>query len=245
MNEGRPLPAGFAVIPAVDLLGDEAVRLERGDYSRVINRAGSPVDLIERFSAAEPSLIHVVDLDGARSGRVRPTLIARLVEAAGGVPIQASGGIRSIDDAETLLSAGAARVIVGTAAFAQEGALTKFAGALGERLVVAADAREGRLAVAGWEESGGLPIEDAARACRDAGVERLHCTAIERDGTMEGPDLDLLTRVREASGLPVVAAGGIRSLEDLAALAAAGLEGAVVGRALLEGRIPDSALRSG
>jgi phosphoribosylformimino-5-aminoimidazole carboxamide ribotide isomerase len=118
----------------------------------------------------------------------------------------------------------------------------RFAEALGERLVVAVDARGGRLALAGWEELGELTVGEAAERCAAAGVRRLHCTAVDRDGTMSGPDLELLGLVRDRSGLPVLAAGGIRTEADLDRLAAAGLEGAVVGRALLEGAIPLSAL---
>jgi len=235
----------FLVLPAVDLLGEEAVRLEQGDFDRVSLRAGDPETLVARFAAARPAFVHVVDLGGARSGQIRPELVARLVAAAAPVPVQASGGIRSLADAEALLAAGAARVVVGTAVFAEPGALGRFAGALGERLVVAIDARAGRVALAGWERDSGLAVEEAAERCAAAGVRRLHCTAIDRDGTMAGPDLDLLARVRDRSGLPVLAAGGIRSEDDLARLAALGLEGAVVGRALLEGRIPLSALARG
>lgn len=235
----------FHVIPAVDLLGSEAVRLEQGDFSRVSLRAGDPVELVARFAAAGPALVHVVDLDGARRGLVRPSLVARLVEAAAPVPVQASGGIRSLRDADALLEAGAARVVVGTAAFAGAGALREFASALGERLVVALDARHGRLVLRGWEQEAELTVEAAAGLCGEAGVARLHCTAVERDGTMAGPDLELLARVRDRSGLPVIAAGGIRSTRDLARLAALGLEGAVVGRALLEGAVPLSALAPG
>ena len=151
--------------------------------------------------------------------------------------MQASGGIRSLADAAALLDAGAARVVVGTAALAGDDALGEFARALGERLVVAVDARGGRVAVAGWSRTTDLSPEELAEECAAAGVTRLLCTAIDRDGTMGGPDLELLGRVRERSGLPVLAAGGIRSEEDLSALEALGLEGAVVGRALLEGAI--------
>jgi phosphoribosylformimino-5-aminoimidazole carboxamide ribotide isomerase len=235
----------FVVVPAVDLLGEEAVRLVQGDYARVSLRAGEPAELVARFAAAGPALIHLVDLEGARSGRMRPELVRRLVAAAGGVPVQASGGIRSPDDAETLLAAGAARVVVGTAAFADPDALGRLATALGERLVVAVDARDGLVAVSGWERGTGVPVVEAAARCAEAGVPRLLCTAVERDGTLGGPDLELLARVRDASGLPVLAAGGIRSTDDLARLAAAGLEGAIVGRALLEGRIPLAALGAG
>lgn len=232
----------FKVIPAVDLLGDEAVRLEQGDFGRVAVREPDPVALIERFVGAGARLIHLVDLDGARSGRTQPELVQRLAAAAAPAGVQASGGIRSPADAERLLAAGAARVVIGTAAFADAGALERYAAALADRLVVAIDVRGGRVAVAGWEREAGLAAEEAAERCAAAGVARLLCTAIDRDGTLDGPDLDLLARVRAHSGLPVLAAGGIRSQADLAAVEETGCEGAIVGRALLEGVLALSAL---
>ena len=223
------------MLPAVDLLGKEAVRLEQGDFSRVAARA-QPEQLVRRFVAAGARLIHVVDLDGARWGRIRPDVVARLAEAAAPAKLQASGGIRSPTDAAQLLAAGAARVVVGTAADAE--ALERFAAELGERLVVAIDVRGGRVAARGWLEETGLDAAEVARCCAAAGVSRILCTAIERDGMLTGPDLDLLREVSDASGLPVLAAGGIRSESDLAAVAAVGCEGAVVGRALLDGSLP-------
>jgi phosphoribosylformimino-5-aminoimidazole carboxamide ribotide isomerase len=224
------------VIPAVDVLGDEAVRLEQGDFRRVTVRAGGALELIARLVEARPPLLHLVDLEGARSGRIRPQLVERAVDAADGVPVQASGGIRSLADAEALLAAGAARVVVGTAAFAN-GALPGLVHALNERLVVAIDVRDGRVAVGGWLRSTGLTADEAAARCADAGVARVLCTAVERDGTLGGPDLDLIARVRDRSGARVLAAGGVRSEQDLEALAELGVEGAVVGRALLDGRL--------
>lgn len=228
---------GFQLIPAVDVAGAEAVRLRQGDFDEVVAQAGDPVDLVARFAAARPPLVHVVDLDGARTGRIRPELVGRLAAAASPTPVQASGGIRSPADAEALLEAGAARVVVGTAALESPATLAELAFALEERLVVAVDAREGRVAVAGWSRMTELAPDELAERCAEAGVRRLLCTAIDRDGTMAGPDLELLGRVRDRSGLPVLAAGGVRSEEDLDALAALGLEGAVIGRALLEGTI--------
>ena len=222
------------VIPAVDVLGEEAVRLEQGDYERVSVRAGSPLELVARFAAGRPPMVHLVDLDGSRSGRVRPELVARAAAAADGVPVQASGGIRSVADAESLLEAGAARVVVGTAAW---GALDELVAALGDRLVIAIDVRDGEVAVAGWERSSGLSAEEAADRCAEAGVARVLCTAVDRDGTLGGPDLGLLARVAARAQAPVLAAGGIRSEADLDALAAIGVEGAVVGRALLDGTL--------
>jgi phosphoribosylformimino-5-aminoimidazole carboxamide ribotide isomerase len=226
------------VIPAVDVLGDEAVRLRCGAFDRVLLRGGDPVELARRFAVAGAGLIHLVDLDGARSGRIRPGLVARVAGSAHPSAIQASGGIRSVTDAQRLLQAGAARVVVGTAAFAEAGALARFVDALGDRLVVALDARRGRLAVAGWTHDTSLSVEAAAERCAAASVARVLCTAIERDGTRAGPDLSLLERLRSRSGLPVLAAGGIATRADVDAVAAAGCEGAVVGRALLDGSLP-------
>ena len=222
------LAAPIEVIPAVDVLGTEAVRLHRGAYAEVVEQPGDPVELARRFAAAGATRIHLVDLDGARSGRVRPELVATLMGAVAPVPVQASGGIRSPEDAEALLAAGAARVVVGTAAFP---APAPWVEAFGERLVVALDVRDGRIRTAGWTEEG-LPLEQALERATAAGVQRVLCTAIDRDGTLAGPDLSLVERVA-ASGLRVLAAGGIRSPDDVAALAAAGAEAAVVGRALL------------
>jgi phosphoribosylformimino-5-aminoimidazole carboxamide ribotide isomerase len=231
----------FQVLPAVDLLGGEAVTLEQGDFQRVAAHA-RPEELVRRFASAGARLIHVVDLDGVRNGGIRDDLIGRLVATAGVAKLQVSGGIRSPADAERLLAVGAARVVVGTAAFAEPGALDRFVAELGDRLVVAIDVRAGRVSVGGWLEDTGLEAAEVAARCAEAGASRILCTAIERDGMLGGPDLDLLREVRDASGLPVLAAGGIRSEDDLAAVAAVGCEGAVVGRALLDGSLPLAAL---
>lgn len=226
------------VLPAIDLLGHEAVRLQQGDYGRV-TAFGAPEELAARFAAEGARWIHVVDLDGARAGRVRPKLVRGIVAAAAPAAVQASGGVRSVADARALLGAGAARVVVGTAAFS--GLLPAFVEALGDGLVVALDVRDDVVRVSGWTTSTGLPVNEAIDLCVAAGVRRVLCTAIARDGTLTGPDVELIARVVERSGLPVLAAGGIRNEADLDALAAAGAEGAIVGRALLEGRISLSA----
>jgi phosphoribosylformimino-5-aminoimidazole carboxamide ribotide isomerase len=173
---------------------------------------------------------------------LRPELVERLARAAAPARIQASGGIRSVADAERLLAAGAVRVVVGTAAFEHDGALEDYAAALGERLAVAIDARDGRISVAGWERDTALDAVEAAERCAAAGVVRLVCTAIDRDGTFAGPDLELLGRVRSRSGLPVTAAGGIASEAHLEAVRRIGCEGAIVGRALIDGTLPLSVL---
>jgi phosphoribosylformimino-5-aminoimidazole carboxamide ribotide isomerase len=228
------------VIPAIDLLGDRAVRLERGDYERS-TQYGEPVALARRFAAEGACRLHVVDLDGARAGRIRPDVVAGIVAAARPVPLQASGGVRSVADAEALLGAGADRVVVGTAAWAL---LDELVAALGERLVVALDVRDDRVRTHGWTE-GSLALDDAIARCVAARVPRLLCTAIDRDGTLTGPDVELVARVVERSSLPVLAAGGIRSHDDVDALERAGAEGAIVGRALLQPDVPFSLYENG
>ena len=211
------------VIPAVDVLGEGAVRLERGDYDSVVERAGDPVTLARQWADAGATRIHLVDLDGARSGNVRPELVREI--ASLGVPVQASGGIRSLADARSLLEAGADRVIIGTAAWPDPAPWFE----LGDALVLALDVRDGEVRTAGWTVGSGIRFEDAL--ARAAGA-RMLVTAIDRDGTLSGPDLELVRQAVDAGGR-VLAAGGIRSVEDVAALADAGAEAAIVGRALL------------
>jgi phosphoribosylformimino-5-aminoimidazole carboxamide ribotide isomerase len=220
------------VIPAIDVLGVEAVRLRRGAYEDVAARNGDPAELAAAFSAAGASRMHLVDLDGARSGRIRPELVRRVSTAARTCLVQASGGIRTVDDARSLLEAGADRVVVGTAAFPDP---APYAAALGDRLVVAIDTRDGRVRTGGWVEYGGLTLTEALDRCVNAGVLRVLCTAIARDGTLGGPDLELVATAA-ASGLRVIAAGGIAAPADVGAAAAAGAETAVVGLALVLGR---------
>jgi phosphoribosylformimino-5-aminoimidazole carboxamide ribotide isomerase len=216
--------SSIEVIPAVDVLGREAVRLHRGDYDSVVEHADEPVALAARWAGAGARRIHLVDLDGARSGRVRPELVAA-VAAAAGVPVQASGGIRSTEDARALLDSGADRVVVGTAAWPDPSPWLAF----GDAVVLALDVRDGEVRTSGWTQGTGLGF--AAALERAAGA-RILVTAIDRDGTLAGPDLDLVGAAA-AAGLRVLAAGGVRSPADVDALAAAGAEAAIVGRALL------------
>jgi len=221
----------FQVLLAVDVLDGRAVRLERGDFDAVTREAGDPLELARRLAARNPPLLHVVVLDAARDGGA-PVELARRLAAAVPVPIQLGGGVRAPEDARALVDAGIARVIVGTAAFEQ--GPEPYVAALGERLVVAVDVKDGEVRTRGWEQGSGLSVDDAVDRCRTAGVARLLCTAVERDGTLSGPDLELMARVAGRFAGPVLAAGGVRSQADLDALEALGLEGAVVGRALLE-----------
>jgi phosphoribosylformimino-5-aminoimidazole carboxamide ribotide isomerase len=216
------------VIPAVDVLGEEAVRLQRGSYDDVVERAADPVALATRWARRGARRIHLVDLDGARRGGVRPELLAKVVAAAG-VPVQASGGIRSRADAERLLDAGADRVVVGTAAWPDPTPWLE----LGDALVLAVDVRDGLVRSSGWTGDAGLTFDQALERAEGA---RVLVTAIDRDGTLAGPDVELVGRAA-AAGLRVLAAGGVRSPDDVRELAAAGAEAAIVGRALLAGDV--------
>ena len=220
------------IIPALDLLGDNAVRLEQGDYDRVLFR--QPIEeFMGRIVATSPELIHVVDLQGARDGALRLDIVTRCLNAAQGIPLQVSGGIRSIDAAKAAIETGASRVIVGTAAWAEPESLKAFADALGEQLVVALDVRDGEISVRGWLSSTGVSVDDAVARCVDAGVTRLHVTAISRDGTMQGPDLALYEQVCRG-GILVVAAGGVRDEKDVDDLEAIGCEAAIMGLGYLK-----------
>jgi phosphoribosylformimino-5-aminoimidazole carboxamide ribotide isomerase len=213
------------VIPAVDVLGEEAVRLRRGDYGDVVERADHPVELGARWVAQGARRLHLVDLDGARMGRVRPGLVRAVVERCTPAAVQASGGIRNVDDARALLAAGADRVIIGTAAWPDPTPWLT----LGDAVVLAIDVEDGELRGTGWTEPAGLSFAEAVWRANGA---RVLVTAIERDGTLAGPDLELVGAAA-AAGLRVLAAGGVRSPDDVIALAEAGAEGAIVGRALL------------
>jgi phosphoribosylformimino-5-aminoimidazole carboxamide ribotide isomerase len=228
------LSKNFELLPAVDVLDGQAVRLERGAYDRVAVDGGDPFELIARVAAARPPLVHVVALGAARDGGAPVELARRAVAAAAPVPVQLGGGVRSIADAHALVDAGVARVMIGTAAFGPV-PLEEFVVALGDRLVVAVDVADGVVRTAGWLDSSHLTTAEALARCTAAGVTRILCTAIARDGTMAGPDLELIREVRAGFGGAVLAAGGIRDAADVEAVRRTDANGAVVGRALLEG----------
>lgn len=220
----------FTVIPAIDVLEGRCVRLAEGQRERVTIEGGDPGEAAARFVAEGAKWLHVVDLDGAYSGWPTPGLVERLASA--GVPLQIGGGLRSAEVIEAAVTAGAARVMIGTAALTD---VDEMAARFGERLVVAIDARDGRVVANGWTTESELTAAELAARCAAAGVSRLLVTSTRRDGSLAGPDLPLLAEVLEA-GVPVLAAGGIASLDDLGRLRGLGCEGAIVGSALWSGR---------
>lgn len=223
----------LTIYPAIDVLDGRAVRLSEGRREQVTIEAGDPAALAARWVEDGASWLHLVDLDGAFGAEPSTTLLREV--AATGVRVQAGGGYRSLEAIERGLAAGASRIMVGTAALSPA-FLREAAARFGEELVVAVDARDGRVAVEGWTGSSDVTPAALARRCADAGVRRLLVTSTRRDGSLAGPELGLLDEVLAASGLPVIAAGGISSLDDLRALRDLGCEGAVAGTALLLGR---------
>jgi phosphoribosylformimino-5-aminoimidazole carboxamide ribotide isomerase len=222
----------FLVIPAIDVLEGRCVRLSEGRREHVTIEGGDPAAAVARFVSDGAEYLHLVDLDGAFAGQPPLGLVELVVAAADGVPVQVGGGLRDPEAVEAALAAGATRAIVGTAALT---ALEELAERFGERLVVAVDARDGRVVADGWETETELTAIELTRRCAAAGVRRLLVTSTRRDGSLAGPDVPLLTELLGAE-LPVLAAGGIGTLEDLAKLRDLGCEGAVVGSALWAGR---------
>jgi phosphoribosylformimino-5-aminoimidazole carboxamide ribotide isomerase len=223
------------VIPAVDVLDGRAVRLVQGDYDRVGVEAGDPLELVHRAAAASPPFVHVVALGAARDGGAPLELARAVVSAAAPVRVQLGGGVRSAADVDALREAGVARVMIGTAAFGE----TPLA-AFGD-VVVAVDVAGGIVRTRGWLGSSGLTTREALERCVEAGVTKVLCTAVARDGTADGPDLELLREARSLFPGELLAAGGIRDDSDVEEVAALGVDGCVVGRAWLEGKVSPSA----
>ncbi len=223
----------FQLLPAIDVLDGKVVRLERGEYDAVTVYGDDPIAVAEEFVAAGATLLHIVDLDGARRGEPNRELRRRL--GSSGVPFQTGGGLRTAIAVAEAIGDGAARAVVGTAAVwdaAELAAMVDLVGAA--RLVAAVDVADGRARGAGWLDEG-QPLEEVVAGLVASGIGQALVTAIARDGMLTGPDLALLASVSDA-GLAVIASGGISSLDDLIAVRDLGLAGAIVGRAIYEGR---------
>ena len=224
--------------PAIDILDGKAVRLRQGSYGEPTVYADSPATAALAWADAGARALHVVDLDGARSGS--PVNIERVREITSAVdlPLQLGGGLRSQAAVEQALDAGAAKVILGTAALQDTELLDRLiAGHAGE-LIVSVDSRSGIAAVAGWEESGNVDALGALAALEARGVERLDVADIEVDGTMAGPNIAQIVATGEVLTIPFIYSGGVGTLADLTAIAAAApdnLDGVIVGKALYDG----------
>lgn len=219
------------VIPAVDVLGERAVRLLRGDYDQATVYGDDPVARCLQWQGEGASLVHVVDLDGARTGVPDRELWAEL--AGAGAVFQIGGGIRTPELAEAALAAGAERVVMGTAAVWDPGMLARVARP--ERVVAAVDVRDGRATGAGWLD-GGRDLAGVLDGLAAHGVERLLVTGITRDGTMEGPEIRLLSFAVDDGRFSILASGGVGDLDDIRSVRDLGCEAVIVGRALYERR---------
>lgn len=223
------------ILPAVDVLDGAVVRLARGRYDDVTVYANDPVAMAVSFVGDGADLVHVVDLAGARDGTHDVGLWRRLGDA--GVPYQVGGGIRDAARAEAAVAAGASRVVVGTTAVWDPRARRDILETVGAHAFVAAlDVEDGRARGTGWLDEG-RPLSEVAAELQEVGVVRALVTGIARDGMLSGPDMDVLDQVAVAApGLALIGSGGVGTLDDLHTLARHGVEGAIIGRALYEGR---------
>lgn len=225
--------------PAIDIRGGQAVRLLQGDYKRETAYDADPVDAAKRWAGEGAEYLHVVDLDGAKAGTPQNLDAVQRIAAAVDCPIQVGGGLRDAKSVAAILDAGAERVVIGTAALRDPTFLAEALEKHGERVVVSVDARDGKVALSGWTEAGEEGVVEAVAELSSRGVARFLCTAIEVDGTMEGPALDELNQIAVATQAQVIASGGVGDLLHLEAIArdaAPNIGGAIVGRALYERR---------
>ena len=237
-----PLSPALDLYPAIDIRGGRAVRLLRGDYDRETAYDADPLDAARRWAEGGARWLHVVDLDGARTGEQANLEHVRRIATDAGVPVQLGGGLRDAEAVRRAFDAGVARVVIGTAALRDPAFLRAAVDAHGERIVVGVDARGGMAATDGWVETSDSAARELIHRLADRGVARFVFTPIEVDGTMEGPPLDQLREVGEGldeTGVELIYSGGIGTLGHLRALAEAAVPavgGAIVGRALYEGR---------
>jgi phosphoribosylformimino-5-aminoimidazole carboxamide ribotide isomerase len=227
------------LLPAIDIRDGKAVRLDRGDFGAETVYDADPLEAARRWVSDGARALHVVDLDGARTGApANLEHLARITREVD-VPVQFGGGLRSAEAVRNAVAAGATRVVLGTAAYADVDLLDEVLAEHGDRVIVSIDARDGRLATQGWTAQTEIPAESVIERLGHRGVRRYVYSSIERDGMLEGPDLEAVGRIAEAVRGSFIYSGGISSLEDLRALAAlrqVNLSGVIVGKALYEQR---------
>ena len=232
---------GLRLYPAIDLKGGQVVRLRRGDMSQATVYSGRPADQARTFAAQGFGWLHVVDLDGAFAGRpANAAAVETVLAAVPGVPVQLGGGIRDMRTVDAWLARGVRRAILGSAALKNPDLVRAACAKHPGRIAVGIDARQGMVATEGWSEASTMTAVDLARRFEDAGAAAIIYTDIDRDGMLRGVNLEATLALARAVSLPVIASGGVASLDDLAALAAVaseGIEGVVIGRALYDGRI--------
>ena len=225
------------ILPAIDLLDGQCVRLRRGAYETAEKVAQDPYETARGFAHAGARWLHIVDLNGARAGKpFHQDVIARIAEETG-LPVEVGGGIRSRRTVETYLEAGVARVILGSAAVRDPALVKECVRAYGDKIAVGIDARGGIVATEGWLESGNVDYRDLARAMEQAGVRTVIFTDIGRDGMLSGVNREQLGALAQAVDMDVIASGGVASEEDVRACRDMGLYGCICGKALYSGRL--------
>jgi phosphoribosylformimino-5-aminoimidazole carboxamide ribotide isomerase len=234
----------FELLPAIDLRGGRVVRLRQGDFARETAYRDDPLAVAVAFEGAGATWLHLVDLDGARAGAPRQLVLSAAVVAAvsggtGRMRVELGGGMRTAEAVADALATGVARVVVGTAAVRDPGFAADLVERHGpDRIVASIDVRDGLALGEGWRpRAAGLPVVEAVTNLAAVGVTTFEVTAIDRDGLMEGPDLALMRSLVELGRGRIIASGGVASIEDVLAIRGAGCAGAIVGRALYEGRI--------
>ncbi len=225
------------IIPAIDLRGGRCVRLVQGDYHRETVFSEDPAATAQRWAVEGAPRLHVVDLDAAREGRPVNDAAVRAIIDAVSVPVQVAGGVRDLDAVDRWLAAGAGRVVLGTAAVRDPDLAAEAARRHGERILVSIDGRDGYFAAEGWREQTDQRVEDLLRRLFDAGVQRFIYTDIAVDGTLTSPNFNAVAALVQATPAKLIAAGGVAEVAHLLRLAELGVEGAIVGRALYEGRV--------
>jgi len=225
------------IFPAIDLRGGQCVRLSQGDYNQETVFGSDPAEMARRWVAQGASYLHLVDLDGARVGHPVNGASVRAIVQAAGVPCQLGGGLRNEAHVEEALSWGLDRVILGTRALKDPAWVEGLSRRHPDRIVLGIDAREGRVATAGWLEVSEKPALEFARECAAFPLVALIYTDISRDGMMAGPNLQAQAEMVGAVPIPVIASGGVTTVDDARRLAQIGLAGCIIGRALYEGRI--------
>ena len=231
------------IIPAIDLKDGRCVRLKQGDMSTATVFSDDPVAMAKHWAAQGARRLHIVDLNGAVAGRPKNEKVIREMIAAVGeqVPIEVGGGIRDLDTIESYLDAGVTYIVIGTAAVKNPGFLSDACYAFPGHIIAGLDAKDGKVAVEGWSKLTGHDVVDLAKKYEEYGIEALIYTDIGRDGMMSGVNIDATLRLAQATKTPIIASGGLNSVDDIQAvctrLAPEGVIGAIAGRALYEGKL--------